>query len=135
MRSSDFSSDVCSSDLVGLEAVRDEGVERIYADRRAVRQILLNLLSNAIKFTAQNGTVRVAVGQAEKGGYCEITVQDTGIGIPKRALNRLGYTFEVVDARFSLGKGGSGLGLAWSKALHEQIESRSGKERVDRELK
>src|SRR3546814_11534204 len=99
MRSSDFSSDVCSSDLVGLEAVRDEGVERIYADRRAVRQILLNLLSNAIKFTAQNGTVRVAVGQAEKGGYCEITVQDTGIGIPKRALNRLGYPFEVVDER------------------------------------
>ena len=102
---------------VGLEAVRGEGVERVYADRRAVRQILLNLLSNAIKFTAQNGTVRVEAGRAEKGGYCEITVQDTGIGIPKRALNRLGYPFEVVDERVSRAKGGSGLGLALSKAL------------------
>src|SRR3546814_19898589 len=39
------------------------------------------------------------------------------IGIPKRALNRLGYPFEVVDERVSRAKGGSGLGLALSKAL------------------
>ncbi|AXK80786.1 PAS domain S-box protein [Pseudolabrys taiwanensis] len=87
------------------------------ADRRALKQIVLNLLSNAVKFTPQGGRVTVRGRQAD--GCIVLSIADTGIGIAKDALARLGRPFEQVESQLTKRHQGSGLGLAISKSLVE----------------
>src|SRR3546814_6268843 len=61
-----------------LHSVLPEGLPTLYADKRAVRQILLNLLSNAIKFTPAGGRVAVEA-RVEPAGGLSLVVRDTGI--------------------------------------------------------
>jgi two-component system cell cycle sensor histidine kinase PleC len=89
----------------------------LYADRRAVKQILINLLSNAVKFTGQGG--RISVRARKVAGAMRLTIEDNGCGIPKRALSKLGKPFEQVQNQFSKNHTGSGLGLAISRSLAE----------------
>ncbi|HYA12325.1 MAG TPA: ATP-binding protein [Thermodesulfovibrionales bacterium] len=129
------------------------GLHEIKADRNRLIQILLNLVDNGIKFTEQGGvTVRVqssrlGVRSPEKivselktqyseladFDYIEICVEDTGIGIPKKHLSRLGERFYRVDKARSRELGGTGLGLAIVKHLVKahgwemEIESIPGK--------
>ncbi|AGA64515.1 Two-component sensor histidine kinase PleC [Liberibacter crescens BT-1] len=85
------------------------------ADRRAMKQILINLLSNAVKFTNNGG--RIVVRARKIRNKVIITIADTGIGIPKLALNKIGQPFEQVQSQYAKSKGGSGLGLAISRSL------------------
>jgi two-component system cell cycle sensor histidine kinase PleC len=85
------------------------------ADRRAMKQILLNLLSNAVKFTNEGG--RIAVRTRRTNGAVVLTIADTGIGIPRAALSKIGQPFEQVQSQYAKSKGGSGLGLAISRSL------------------
>jgi two-component system cell cycle sensor histidine kinase PleC len=87
----------------------------VQADRRALKQIALNLLSNAVKFTGPNG--RVAVRGRRVSGCVSIAISDTGIGIQKDALQRLGRPFEQVESQLTKVHHGSGLGLAIAKSL------------------
>jgi two-component system cell cycle sensor histidine kinase PleC len=87
------------------------------ADRRALKQITLNLLSNAVKFTPEGGTV--AVRGHVRAGTVTIVIQDSGIGIPKDALRKLGRPFEQVESQLTKRHQGSGLGLAIAKSLVE----------------
>ena len=87
----------------------------VFADRRAMKQILLNLLSNAVKFTAENGRIHVRAKRV--GGSIRLTIVDNGCGIPKAALKKLGRPFEQVQNQFSRNHRGSGLGLAISRSL------------------
>jgi two-component system cell cycle sensor histidine kinase PleC len=87
----------------------------LQADRRALKQIALNLLSNAVKFTGSGG--RVAVRGRRAGGCISIAISDTGIGIAKDALQRLGRPFEQVESQLTKVHHGSGLGLAIAKSL------------------
>jgi two-component system cell cycle sensor histidine kinase PleC len=87
------------------------------ADRRAMKQILLNLLSNAVKFTEPGG--RILVRARKTSCAVTVTIEDTGIGIPKALLSRIGQPFEQVQNQFSKSNGGSGLGLAISRSLAE----------------
>ncbi|PHR17434.1 MAG: PAS domain-containing sensor histidine kinase [Hoeflea sp.] len=87
------------------------------ADRRAMKQILLNLLSNAVKFTEPGG--RITVRARKTSCAVTISIEDTGIGIPKALLSRIGQPFEQVQNQFSKSTGGSGLGLAISRSLAE----------------
>jgi len=87
------------------------------ADRRALKQIALNLLSNAVKFTPDGGAVTVR-GRA-RGGMATIAIEDSGIGIPKDALHKLGRPFEQVESQLTKRHQGSGLGLAIAKSLAE----------------
>ncbi len=87
------------------------------ADRRALKQIALNLLSNAVKFTPDGGAVTVR-GRV-RGGMVTIAIEDTGIGIPKDALRKLGRPFEQVESQLTKRHQGSGLGLAIAKSLVE----------------
>jgi len=80
------------------------------ADRRALKQILINLLSNAVKFTPKGGEVRVSVRTGAE--FLEIAVCDTGTGIPKAALERLGRPFERIIVDPHVACEGTGLGLA-----------------------
>jgi len=101
--------------LVRLSSDFAKAPERITADKRALKQILLNLLSNAVKFTPQGGDVRLIV--EERGDDILFQVADTGIGIPEEALPRLTEPFEQVATDATLAQSGSGLGLALVKAL------------------
>lgn len=87
----------------------------LYADRRAMKQVVLNLLSNAVKFTNENG--RINVRARKVGQSILVSVRDSGIGIPKSALSKIGQPFEQVQNQFSKSKDGSGLGLAISRSL------------------
>ena len=99
-------------------------------DRRALKQIMLNLLSNAVKFTPSGG--QITVRARTTGSALTFSVEDTGIGIPKEALKKLGRPFEQVSNQFTKSHAGSGLGLAITSslaALHGgsmRIRSREG---------
>ncbi|MBN9448616.1 MAG: AMP-binding protein, partial [Bosea sp.] len=69
------------------------------ADRRAIKQILINLLSNAVKFTDTGG--RISVRARKVSGALVFTIEDTGCGIPKSALKKLG---KVLVQYFGLGE-------------------------------
>lgn len=90
----------------------------MFADRRAVKQILVNLLSNGVKYTPPGGTVQVTARiSVEVGRGMEIVVSDSGTGISKSDLERLGRPFEQVENAETRGKEGTGLGLALVKAM------------------
>ncbi|ENN86218.1 multi-sensor signal transduction histidine kinase kinase PleC [Rhizobium freirei PRF 81] len=103
---------------------------KLSADRRAMKQIVLNLLSNAVKFTNDGG--RIAVRTRRIDDAVMLVIADTGIGIPKSALSKIGQPFEQVQSQYAKSKGGSGLGLAISRSLtvlHKgrmRIRSREG---------
>jgi two-component system, cell cycle sensor histidine kinase PleC len=92
----------------------DSGL-RMSGDRRAMKQILLNLLSNAVKFTNEGGRVELRAHHSRRGLL--LTIADTGIGIPRNALGKIGQPFEQVQSQYAKSKGGSGLGLAISRSL------------------
>ncbi len=96
---------------------RIEDAMELYADRRAIKQVLINLLSNAVKFTSYGG--RITVRARKTGTALFMTIQDTGVGIPKSALRKIGQPFEQVENQFTKTHTGSGLGLAISRSLAE----------------
>jgi two-component system cell cycle sensor histidine kinase PleC len=87
------------------------------ADRRAIKQIMLNLLSNAVKFTPEHG--RIIVRGRLAHGSVVIVIRDSGIGITREALAKLGRPFEQVESQLTKTQHGSGLGLAIAKSLVE----------------
>lgn len=89
----------------------------LFADKRAMKQVIINLMSNAVKFTPEGGKVIIKATKTE--GAVAISIQDTGIGIPSRDIEKLGRPFEQVENQFTKSKGGSGLGLAISKSFIE----------------
>ncbi|HEY1961908.1 MAG TPA: PAS domain-containing sensor histidine kinase [Rhizomicrobium sp.] len=102
----------------------------VFADKRAITQILVNLLTNGVKFTPRGGEVKVWA--VRDGGGLQIAVRDTGIGISAEDVKRLGRPFEQVDGAHVRKHEGTGLGLALVKALASMhggeavIESRLG---------
>jgi len=95
------------------------------ADRRALKQIMLNLLSNAVKFTPSGG--RVTVRGRATDSCIVLAIADTGIGITRDALARLGRPFEQVESQLTKSHQGSGLGLAIAKSL---VELHGGRMRI-----
>jgi two-component system cell cycle sensor histidine kinase PleC len=102
----------------------------IRVDRRAFKQVMLNLFANAIKFTPVGGRVTVGAGMTPEG--FTLSVEDSGIGISRENLSRLGRPFEQVE-RGMRAAGGTGLGLAFCHSLiglhggHLDIQSIEGK--------
>jgi two-component system cell cycle sensor histidine kinase PleC len=94
-------------------------------DRRALKQVLLNLLANSIKFTEEGG--RVAIRAKASCGHALILIEDSGIGISRAALRKLGRPFEQVESHITKSHTGSGLGLAIAKSL---IELHRGQMRI-----
>jgi two-component system, cell cycle sensor histidine kinase DivJ len=90
-----------------------EDARLAFADKRAVKQMLVNLLANAVKFTQPGGHVTLAAHTEDKA--LVLTVADTGTGIAAADLERLGRPFEQGGS--ASGKEGTGLGLALVKAL------------------
>jgi two-component system cell cycle sensor histidine kinase PleC len=90
------------------------GIELV-ADPRLLKQVALNLLSNAVKFTPQGG--RITIRARTSAGFVRIAIADSGIGIPKNAIAKLGRPFEQVESHITKTHQGSGLGLAIAKSL------------------
>ncbi|MER0237624.1 ATP-binding protein [Fulvimarina sp. MAC8] len=89
----------------------------VYADRRAVTQILMNLMSNAVKFSDTGGEVRVSV--KERGGSVLLSITDHGEGISSSNLTKIGKPFEQTESEWTRTKKGTGLGLAIARSLTE----------------
>jgi PAS domain S-box-containing protein len=152
-----FFSEMFSDKPVELKVDLPGDLPEIYGDIERVEQILTNLVGNAFKFTRE-GTITIAArdltpqppllgGEGEQdhpspsgrgaGGegvsgnevsFVQITVTDTGIGIPADALGRIFHSFEQVDGSVTREFGGTGLGLAITKNL---VELHGGDIRVE----
>ncbi len=113
---------------------RDKGIEfsvegvgslpsHVHTDEVRLKQILMNLVGNSIKFT-EKGSVQLIVRhlKEESGGNCLVfTIKDTGIGISDEARAELFRPFSQGDASHTRRYGGSGLGLALSKRLAQEL--------------
>jgi len=113
--------------------VSPEVPEQIVGDPLRISQILSNLVSNAVKFTEQGSTlVRVDSLCSESGEFSlQITVRDTGTGIPADKLPFIFDEFTQADGSVSRKYGGTGLGLAITKRL---VEIQGGQIRAESEL-
>ena len=119
-RTANVVADLAGRKGIDLRVVMDADVPRVVvADGKRLRQVLLNLLGNAVKFTAI-GHVRLHLSQREQGRL-QFAVEDTGIGIPADAADRLFKEFSQVDASIDRRFGGTGLGLAISKKIVEAM--------------
>ncbi|RDD61538.1 sensor histidine kinase [Ferruginivarius sediminum] len=103
---------------VRIEVPDLDGLPRIDADPRALKQIFLNLVSNAVKFTPDGGSITVGA-QPVEGGQLEIAVTDTGIGIAPKDQARVLSPFVQADGTLARRYKGTGLGLALAKELTE----------------
>src|SRR5690606_36169717 len=88
--------------------------ELVSGDEVRVRQILMNLAGNAVKFT-QEGYIEISASIV--ADCLELSVKDSGIGIPKELHGKLFESFQQLDQSITKKFGGSGLGLAISKKL------------------
>jgi two-component system phosphate regulon sensor histidine kinase PhoR len=96
------------------------------ADGDRVRQVLVNLIDNAVKYTPEGGRVQVDARRGSLAGApaVELTVVDTGVGIPSHDLPRLTERFFRVDRARSRELGGTGLGLAIVKHIVQAHDGR-----------
>jgi len=110
---------------IGLDFSIEEGFPaRLIGDDIRFRQILLNLVGNAVKFT-DSGGVRVEVKAATEAGAAEalveLTVTDTGCGIPQELVARIFEPFVQLNTTYASNCSGAGLGLAIVKRLTEMM--------------
>jgi len=109
-----------------------EDLPPVNADRDKLNQILLNVLDNAVKFTPESEKISVTARLHEDNNHVMVNIADTGIGIPKDEIPRLGERFYRVDKTRSRELGGTGLGLSIVKHLMKahngamDIDSRLG---------
>ncbi|PYO57083.1 MAG: PAS domain-containing sensor histidine kinase, partial [Candidatus Rokuibacteriota bacterium] len=99
---------------VGVEL--PPGLPSVRADHDRLAQILINLVDNAVKYTPGGGAVTIRASETEQGTV-DVSVADTGVGIPSSDLPRITERFYRVDKARSRELGGTGLGLAIVKHL------------------
>jgi len=102
---------------IRLKSVLDPSPTTLSGDAARLQQVVWNLLTNAIKFTPKGGQVQVVLQRVNS--HVELSVSDTGVGIPARFLPYVFDRFSQVDSSTTRSHGGLGLGLAISKQLVE----------------
>lgn len=103
----------------------------VWADRDQIRRVLDNLMSNAIKYTADEGGKITVRARQKDDRYVEVSIQDNGIGIPRKDLDRIFERFYRVDKARSRSMGGTGLGLSIAREI---IRAHGGEIDMDSEL-
>lgn len=93
-------------------ALRRRGQARAEVDARRLKEALFNLVANALEATPRGGSVQVEIGERE--GAVHVTVRDSGRGMPKEVLERIGTPF------FTTREAGTGLGVAMARAAFVQ---------------
>lgn len=104
--------------------VSENKVPKVFADPEKLRQVFLNLVGNSLKFTPGGG--KISFDFFSDGKTVEISVSDTGVGIPKEDISKLFHKFGRLDNSYtaSATSGGTGLGLYISKNLVELMRSK-----------
>lgn len=92
------------------------GVGSVWIDRDQIDQVLDNLFSNAMKYTPEDGTIAMEARITEDH-MLAISLQDNGIGIPRKDLERIFERFYRVDKARSRNMGGTGLGLSIAREI------------------
>jgi signal transduction histidine kinase len=145
-RRNDIFPDRLIAEIVGelSPAAREKGVSisivgefgaPFCTDEDLLREVLINLVANAVKFTPSRGSVVVGVASVggEGSSSLEISVADTGIGIPRELMGQIFAPFYQVDSSFQRTHGGAGLGLYIVKEMTTilggeiRVESNAGK--------
>jgi len=98
-----------------LQVRSDVADQFVFGDALRVEQVLLNLLANAVKFTPLGGSICVSAREA--GDAVQISVADTGIGIPLEDQARIFEAFTQLDPIRDRANPGTGLGLSLSRRL------------------
>lgn len=98
----------------------------LWLDPLQMQKVLFNLLSNAFKYTPESGNIKITVKRIRQ--MVEIAVTDTGCGIPNEALSKIFERFYRGDEVFPDAVQGSGIGLAFTKAM---IEAHKGTIKVE----
>jgi signal transduction histidine kinase len=114
---------------ISLSLDLPDNLPLVNIDRQRVNEVLHNLLENAVAHTRKGGTINVAA--AKRGDWVEISVSDTGEGIPAEDLPNIFERFYRVDRSRARATGGSGLGLTIAKRL---VEAHGGKITVQSKL-
>ncbi|MEO6027481.1 MAG: ATP-binding protein [Candidatus Binatia bacterium] len=111
---------------VHLVKALPSGLPLLRGDSDRLQQVLINLADNAVKYTPAGGTVTIAARGSTNGDapVVEVSVTDTGGGIPAEELPRLTERFYRVDKARSRELGGTGLGLAIVKHI---VQAHGGK--------
>lgn len=107
---------------VRLEALIDERAPRVRCAPEKVERVLYNLLTNALRHTPSDGSVAVHVEAL--ASEVQVTVEDTGGGLPAEAAKRMFDRFWRADRARTPGRGGAGLGLAIARGL---VEAQGGR--------
>jgi PAS domain S-box-containing protein len=94
----------------------------VYADSVMLRSVIQNLLFNAIKFTEKEG--RIVISSIEKSNLIEVSVEDTGNGIPAKLIPGLFSFNKLFSTNGTAGEGGTGLGLPLCKEFVERNDGR-----------
>jgi signal transduction histidine kinase len=102
--------------------------ERVYVDHDMWEKVVLNLLSNALKYTFDGS---IAIRLLFRGEHVELSVRDTGTGIPEHELGNIFKRFHRVQGSRSRTHEGSGIGLA---LVHELVRLHGGTIAVESEL-
>jgi len=116
---------------ISLSLDLPDNLPPVNIDWQRVNQVLHNLLENAVAYTRKGGTINV--GAAKQGDWVEVSVSDTGEGIPAEDLPNIFERFYRVDKSRARVTGGSGLGLTIAKRLVEAhggtitVQSKLGK--------
>lgn len=107
--------------LVAAQTTRDSSavvrpLYYVHVDPDRMREVLTNLINNAIKFTEQGG---VTVGLRGEPAYVQVSIKDSGVGIPEADIPHLFQKFYRVDSSATRTIGGTGLGLFISRNIVE----------------
>lgn len=119
-----FSLKINHKKLQWVKQIDDKIPNYVKTDELRIRQILLNLTGNAIKFTPK-GSVKIKITclqLLENKLDMAISVEDTGIGIPKNELNHIFDAFKQHEQHDTKKFGGTGLGLAITKRLTNMLK-------------
>jgi signal transduction histidine kinase/ligand-binding sensor domain-containing protein/DNA-binding response OmpR family regulator len=103
---------------ISLKVLIEKEVIEAYFDRDKLEKIITNVLSNSFKFTLAGGRITIKLDDTATN-HVEITIRDSGIGIPKDELKKIFDRFYQVDGSHTREHEGTGIGLALTKELVE----------------
>ena len=114
---------------IAIETEIDAATPNALASGNQIQRVLLNLLINARQAMPDGGTILIRLAPSGESGWMDLTVRDSGNGIPTETLPHIFDPFySTKDGPDESGKGGTGLGLA---ACKEIIDAHQGRIRVE----
>jgi len=111
---------VFNDNTINIQSKRDKMIT--YIDRDLLDKVIFNLLSNALKFTSNGGSIIIQLDREDN--FYNISIKDTGIGIPEDKLEVIFERFSQIDSSSSRLYEGTGMGLALTKEIIELLGGR-----------